>query len=86
METAPTLPDFALALKPDEYQLPQVDSSWRTEHVKGAQSGATNHLNGWQNENGLKYITLQISDVILYQEKGCEWTSSSEGWFSNACQ
>jgi len=46
METAPTLPDFALALKPDEYQLPQVDSSWRTEHVKGAQSGATNHLNG----------------------------------------
>lgn len=46
METAPTLPDFALALKPDEYQLPQVDPSWRTENVKGGQSGATNHLNG----------------------------------------
>ncbi|XVE57198.1 hypothetical protein DITRI_Ditri04bG0072500 [Diplodiscus trichospermus] len=28
METAPTLPDFALALKPDEYQLPPVDASW----------------------------------------------------------
>ncbi|TKY52006.1 hypothetical protein E2542_SST23526 [Spatholobus suberectus] len=46
METAPTLPDFALALKPDEYQLPQVDPSWRTENVKGGQSVATNHLNG----------------------------------------
>ncbi|KAE8667771.1 Endosomal targeting BRO1-like domain-containing protein isoform 3 [Hibiscus syriacus] len=28
METAPTLPDFALALKPDEYQLPPADPSW----------------------------------------------------------
>ncbi|XP_047338554.1 uncharacterized protein LOC124942165 [Impatiens glandulifera] len=28
METAPTLPDFALALKPDEYVLPQIHSSW----------------------------------------------------------
>ncbi|RDX72182.1 hypothetical protein CR513_48368 [Mucuna pruriens] len=46
VETAPTLPDFALALKPDEYQLPQVDPSWRTENVKERQSGATNHLNG----------------------------------------
>ncbi|KAL3642249.1 hypothetical protein CASFOL_013064 [Castilleja foliolosa] len=31
METAPTLPDFALALKPDEYQLPLVDISWSDE-------------------------------------------------------
>ncbi|XP_068639782.1 uncharacterized protein [Aristolochia californica] len=38
METAPTLPDFALALKPDEYQLPLVDSSWNFEDglVKGS--------------------------------------------------
>lgn len=35
METAPTLPDFALALKPDEYQLPPVDASWNQEHTKG---------------------------------------------------
>ncbi|KAK8324614.1 hypothetical protein E1A91_A12G296800v1 [Gossypium mustelinum] len=28
MGTAPTLPDFALALKPNEYQLPPVDPSW----------------------------------------------------------
>lgn len=28
MGTAPTLPDFALALKPNEYQLPTVDPSW----------------------------------------------------------
>jgi len=27
METAPTLPDFALALKPDEYQLPLAEAS-----------------------------------------------------------
>ncbi|KDP45823.1 hypothetical protein JCGZ_17430 [Jatropha curcas] len=33
METAPTLPDFALSLKPDEYQLPVVDSSWNEENV-----------------------------------------------------
>lgn len=26
METAPTLPNFALALKADEYQLPLVDA------------------------------------------------------------
>lgn len=46
METAPTLPDFALALKPDDYQLPQVSPSWRTENVNGGQTGATNHLKG----------------------------------------
>ncbi|KAF8407412.1 hypothetical protein HHK36_006543 [Tetracentron sinense] len=28
MEAAPPLPDFALALKPDEYQLPPMDLSW----------------------------------------------------------
>ncbi|KAM1026698.1 hypothetical protein ACFX13_040297 [Malus domestica] len=33
METAPTLPDFALALKPDEFQLPPVDHSWNMEHM-----------------------------------------------------
>ncbi|KAJ1380554.1 BRO1 domain [Sesbania bispinosa] len=47
METAPTLPDFSLALKPDEYQLPPVDSCWRTENIKGAQTHP-NHLNGDQ--------------------------------------
>ena len=45
METAPTLPDFALALKPDEYQLPPVDPSWRAENVNGGQTGP-NHLKG----------------------------------------
>ncbi|KAI7750237.1 hypothetical protein M8C21_014672 [Ambrosia artemisiifolia] len=39
METAPTLPDFALALKPDEYQLPDVDSSWEVENVNKGQNG-----------------------------------------------
>eukprot|EP00262_Sarcandra_glabra_P020777 TRINITY_DN8431_c0_g1_i1.p1 TRINITY_DN8431_c0_g1~~TRINITY_DN8431_c0_g1_i1.p1 ORF type:complete len:115 (+),score=23.76 TRINITY_DN8431_c0_g1_i1:506-850(+) len=28
LETTPPLPDFALALKPEEYQLPVVDPSW----------------------------------------------------------
>ncbi|KAG1361221.1 Vacuolar protein-sorting protein BRO1 [Cocos nucifera] len=28
LETAPTLPDFAVALKPDDYQLPPLDPSW----------------------------------------------------------
>ncbi|KAF5749840.1 Endosomal targeting BRO1-like domain-containing protein isoform 2 [Tripterygium wilfordii] len=28
MQAAPALPDFALSLKPDEYQLPPVDPSW----------------------------------------------------------
>ncbi|XP_004512802.1 uncharacterized protein [Cicer arietinum] len=45
METAPTLPEFSLALKPDEYQLPQVDPSWRTENIKVTQTHP-NHLNG----------------------------------------
>lgn len=31
LETAPTLPDFALALKPDEYQLPSLDPAWKKE-------------------------------------------------------
>ncbi|GLT29904.1 hypothetical protein SLA2020_047370 [Shorea laevis] len=39
METAPTLPDFALALKPDEYQLPAVDPSWN-ENIKQGQIGS----------------------------------------------
>ncbi|CAA0820992.1 Endosomal targeting BRO1-like domain-containing protein [Striga hermonthica] len=37
METAPTLPDFALALKPDEYQLPPVDFSWDEQETKNVQ-------------------------------------------------
>ncbi|KAL5993378.1 hypothetical protein ACLOJK_014302 [Asimina triloba] len=32
-ETAPVLPDFALALKPDDYQLPGVDASWNDETI-----------------------------------------------------
>ncbi|MFS8019671.1 putative BRO1 domain-containing protein BROX [Helianthus anomalus] len=39
METAPTLPDFALALKPDEYQLPDVDPSWNDENVNKGPNG-----------------------------------------------
>eukprot|EP00262_Sarcandra_glabra_P004365 TRINITY_DN15323_c0_g2_i1.p1 TRINITY_DN15323_c0_g2~~TRINITY_DN15323_c0_g2_i1.p1 ORF type:complete len:418 (+),score=70.27 TRINITY_DN15323_c0_g2_i1:170-1423(+) len=31
LETAPALPDFALALKPDDYQLPPIDPSWNNE-------------------------------------------------------
>ncbi|CAL9207844.1 unnamed protein product [Musa hybrid cultivar] len=30
-KTAPTLPDFALALKPDDYQLPPLDPLWNKE-------------------------------------------------------
>ncbi|XP_039133081.1 uncharacterized protein LOC120270128 isoform X1 [Dioscorea cayenensis subsp. rotundata] len=33
LETAPTLPDFALALKPDEYHLPQLDPLWSSEDI-----------------------------------------------------
>ncbi|KAJ4974261.1 hypothetical protein NE237_007435 [Protea cynaroides] len=35
MEAVPPLPDFALALTPDEYQLPPVDPSWDSENAKG---------------------------------------------------
>ncbi|PON57749.1 BRO1 domain containing protein [Parasponia andersonii] len=45
METAPTLPDFALALKPDEYQLPTVDASWNQEHMNKGQIGFNQHRN-----------------------------------------
>ncbi|TXG51774.1 hypothetical protein EZV62_024298 [Acer yangbiense] len=45
METAPTLPDFALALKPDEYQLPPVDTSWNEENMNRGQPGS-NQLRG----------------------------------------
>uniref|UniRef100_A0A1D1ZBP0 Vacuolar protein-sorting protein BRO1 n=1 Tax=Anthurium amnicola TaxID=1678845 RepID=A0A1D1ZBP0_9ARAE len=31
IETAPPLPDFALALKPDEYELPPMDPAWNEE-------------------------------------------------------
>ncbi|CAN6573698.1 unnamed protein product [Malus baccata var. baccata] len=33
METTPTLPNFALALKPKKFQLPPVDPSWNMEHM-----------------------------------------------------
>ncbi|CAN1266670.1 hypothetical protein LINPERPRIM_LOCUS12633 [Linum perenne] len=39
METAPTLPDFALALKPDDYQLPPVDPSWNDENKVPTENG-----------------------------------------------
>ncbi|KAK2655190.1 hypothetical protein Ddye_008242 [Dipteronia dyeriana] len=45
METAPTLPDFALALKPDDYQLPPVDTSWNEENMNRGQPGL-NQLRG----------------------------------------
>ncbi|XP_020113151.1 uncharacterized protein LOC109727428 isoform X2 [Ananas comosus] len=31
LDTAPNLPDFAVALKPDDYQLPPVDPSWNDQ-------------------------------------------------------
>ncbi|KAM0974170.1 hypothetical protein ACFX13_035775 [Malus domestica] len=33
MEIAPTLPNFALALKPEKFQRPPVDPSWNMEHM-----------------------------------------------------
>uniref|UniRef100_A0A6M2EBY4 BRO1 domain-containing protein n=1 Tax=Populus davidiana TaxID=266767 RepID=A0A6M2EBY4_9ROSI len=47
METAPTLPDFSLALKPDEFQLPPVFPSWNEDNVGGGQA-SSNHLKGEQ--------------------------------------
>ncbi|KAK4800903.1 hypothetical protein SAY86_021390 [Trapa natans] len=37
-ESAPMLPDFALALKPDDYQLPAVDNSWNEDGINGDDS------------------------------------------------
>ncbi|GAA0184798.1 hypothetical protein LIER_32086 [Lithospermum erythrorhizon] len=39
MDSAPTLPDFALALTPDEYQLPPVDPSWDNEATNKSSVG-----------------------------------------------
>ncbi|XP_022994275.1 uncharacterized protein LOC111490057 isoform X1 [Cucurbita maxima] len=47
VETAPTLPDFALALKPDEFQLPAVDPSFHEENINRGQI-ATKQLRGDQ--------------------------------------
>ncbi|KAI3868303.1 hypothetical protein MKX03_000214, partial [Papaver bracteatum] len=46
METAPALPDFALALKPDDYQLPPVDPSWNDHEIMKAQPVASQHTPG----------------------------------------
>ncbi|XP_026454287.1 uncharacterized protein LOC113355602 isoform X3 [Papaver somniferum] len=46
METAPALPDFALALKPDDYQLPPVDPSWNDHETTKAQPVASQHTPG----------------------------------------
>ncbi|GAB2225448.1 hypothetical protein Droror1_Dr00006240 [Drosera rotundifolia] len=37
IESAPTLPDFDLALKPDEYHLPAADPCWNKENLKSTQ-------------------------------------------------
>ncbi|CAM8934068.1 unnamed protein product [Rhodiola kirilowii] len=42
METAPTLPDFVLALKPDDYSLPPVHPSWNAEATKQTAHSPTN--------------------------------------------
>ncbi|KAF8014644.1 hypothetical protein BT93_H0449 [Corymbia citriodora subsp. variegata] len=39
IETAPTLPDFVLALKPDDYQLPPMDNCWNENNVNGGHLG-----------------------------------------------
>lgn len=71
METAPTLPDFSLALKPDEYQLPQVDSSWRTENIKVGQTDP-NHLKGWQVTRYNEFAYLRNVGLLekCHQPKG----------------
>ncbi|CAL5445343.1 unnamed protein product [Camellia sinensis] len=46
METAPTLPDFALALKPDDYQLPPVHVSWNDENISSKGQNSSNTLKG----------------------------------------
>jgi len=68
METAPTLPDFALALKPDDYQLPQVSPSWRTENVKGGQNGSPNHLKGWKMTKSEQcQLSLKMKQRVIFQ-------------------
>ncbi|KAJ3680314.1 hypothetical protein LUZ60_016592 [Juncus effusus] len=37
IDTAPVLPDFPLALKPDDYQLPQADPSWKRDDKSKSQ-------------------------------------------------
>ncbi|XP_030472422.1 uncharacterized protein LOC115690263 isoform X1 [Syzygium oleosum] len=39
-DIAPTLPDFALALKPDDYQLPSVHSCWNQEKTNSGKPEA----------------------------------------------
>lgn len=46
METAPTLPDFALALKPDDYQLPPAHVSWNDENISSKGQNSSNTLKG----------------------------------------
>lgn len=67
METAPTLPDFALALKPDEYQLPPVDASWNQEHTKG-QTG----FNQLRNDKRWD-ILWYISRLQNYKDQSKVW-------------
>lgn len=38
----PMLPDFALAQKPDEYQLPSVDASWSEDNLRT--KNTSNHI------------------------------------------
>lgn len=37
-QKVPELPDFVVALQPDEYSLPAVDGAWHTEHAKSMAS------------------------------------------------
>eukprot|EP00250_Pteridium_aquilinum_P018137 c23965_g1_i1 orf=1204-2085(+) len=45
-QKVPELPDFAVALQPEEYNLPAVNAAWRTEHVKSTTSVALNATTG----------------------------------------
>lgn len=45
LQALPELPEFQLSLRPEDYQLPEVDSAWSSENWEAQNQTLKQHLN-----------------------------------------
>lgn len=66
LQALPELPEFQLSLRPEEYQLPEIDSSaWSSENCEAQSQTLKEHLNDSDYETLSEWLLL-ISFVKFY--------------------
>lgn len=72
LQALPELPEFQLSLRPEEYQLPEIDSAWSYQNFEAHSHTLKlkEHLNDSDYETSSEWLLLIL--LILFQYH-CLW-------------